>query len=305
MDSNEAIVTNEPFIPLEPFSDDEDLIPAPFTVGKFEVKQTISSATSVVATKHAVNNQVSSNFLTIPASLVSSKEERLPGTLLLLSQRAKDSQEEKQVIKIKTATKRNHHQCIFCCTFFKERKDLLSHITIHNGETPPSVVSTPVAESPGLRGSSLSHTVGEKRFTCDICHKKFNVPSELLKHRRIHTGEKPFKCDVCPKTFSDPSALRSHKRTHTGERPYSCDICGKSFTISFNLKRHQRIHTGEKPHTCEFCGKTFRQLTILNTHRRRHTGEKPFSCNICNKKFTQSANLECHKAYHCVGDTPV
>lgn len=38
---------------------------------------------------------------------------------------------------------------------------------------------------------------GLTMHTCDICLKCFQKPSQLIRHRRIHTGEKPFKVSDC------------------------------------------------------------------------------------------------------------
>ncbi|KAJ8336444.1 hypothetical protein SKAU_G00376640 [Synaphobranchus kaupii] len=57
--------------------------------------------------------------------------------------------------------------------------------------------------------------IGEKRFICSFCGKRFDRFSHLERHRRIHTGEKPFSCLTCGKSFSQKSSLQGHQRVHT------------------------------------------------------------------------------------------
>ena len=51
--------------------------------------------------------------------------------------------------------------------------------------------------------TSLQHRKHKRHFDrsvfshkCDICHKQFQKPSQLLRHTRIHTGEKPYEVGV-------------------------------------------------------------------------------------------------------------
>src|SRR5438046_1421279 len=55
--------------------------------------------------------------------------------------------------------------------------------------------------------------------------------------------ERRHECDVCGKRFQSPSALKRHKRMHSGEKPFKCEECEKAFSILDNLRRHSAIHT--------------------------------------------------------------
>ena len=52
----------------------------------------------------------------------------------------------------------------------------------------------------------------QKRYTCEICQKKFSTGWYVRVHRRSHNGERPYVCTHCGKGFMLPNVLQVHLR---------------------------------------------------------------------------------------------
>jgi uncharacterized Zn-finger protein len=103
-----------------------------------------------------------------------------------------------------------------------------------------------------------------KKFSCEICERKFftkyNLEHHLIRHIKnpqnqvknmtIDTANKnrPFKCPDCLLFFKTPQALRQHRMIHTDIRPYQC-WCGKAFRRNDHLKNHKATHAKKKKKT--------------------------------------------------------
>ena len=62
---------------------------------------------------------------------------------------------------------------------------------------------------------TLTHQT-EKKFSCELCKKKFTLSQHLREHMYRHTNKKPYVCGVagCEERFRHASELSLHRRTH-------------------------------------------------------------------------------------------
>lgn len=49
--------------------------------------------------------------------------------------------------------------------------------------------------------------LGNKRYECKVCKKRYYQNGNLQEHMRIHTGVKPFKCEYCSVAFRTSSQV--------------------------------------------------------------------------------------------------
>ncbi|KAH9364772.1 hypothetical protein HPB48_008141 [Haemaphysalis longicornis] len=85
---------------------------------------------------------------------------------------------------------RRRHGCHLCSKSFATRRDLRTHLLVHEGRKP---------------------------FPCHLCPATFAARSYLADHLQSHMGTKRCRCDLCPKSFLRPAQLARHRRVH-GQR---------------------------------------------------------------------------------------
>lgn len=129
-------------------------------------------------------------------------------------------------------------------------------------------------------------------FACDLCNKRFKVPSSLTLHMRMHSEERKYECSICGMAYKLATHLSIHiNGVHLKLKPHKCDTCDKSFFQSSEKIVHMRVHTGEKPFACSHCDKKFHGVKLLRRHMRIHSDEQRYNCEICNLNFTTYKKL--------------
>ncbi|KAK7940081.1 hypothetical protein WMY93_003407 [Mugilogobius chulae] len=172
----------------------------------------------------------------------------------------------------------NRRTCVSCNKSFKKLWSLHEHIKIVHG-------------------------YAEKKFSCEICEKKFYTMAHVRKHMVAHTKDMPFTCETCGKSFKRSMSLKVHSLQHSGEKPFRCENCDERFQYKYQLRSHMSIHIGHKQFMCQWCGKDFNMKQYFDEHMKTHTGEKPFICEICGKSFTSRPNMKRHRRTH-TGEKP-
>jgi hypothetical protein len=82
------------------------------------------------------------------------------------------------------------------------------------GPGRPKAILDPNAPKgmPGGPGSETTKNGNKKRYTCEVCQKRFSTAWYVRVHRRSHNGERPYVCNNCGKGFMLPNVLQVHLR---------------------------------------------------------------------------------------------
>lgn len=147
----------------------------------------------------------------------------------------------------------------------------------------------------------LPHSVVNKLYLCQFCHRKCSSPSELLRHNRIHLNLLSFKCPNCPRVFGQESNRNTHlKSHHLKNHWHQCSYCGKQFMNKADYARHIGIHTGYKGFLCKLCKRGFHQRGNMVIHKQKHNGMKNefYRCHYCEKHFTNKLHFLVHERRH-------
>ena len=68
----------------------------------------------------------------------------------------------------------------------------------------------------GLQAHIRARHTKEKPFQCSDCGKRFNLNSQLMNHKRVHSDEANFPCQYCEKRYKNYSGVVKHQTAGRG-----------------------------------------------------------------------------------------
>uniref|UniRef100_A0AAY4AH71 PR/SET domain 15 n=1 Tax=Denticeps clupeoides TaxID=299321 RepID=A0AAY4AH71_9TELE len=177
---------------------------------------------------------------------------------------------------------------------------------------------------------------------CPICGKVFSCRSNMNKHLLTH-GDKKYTCEICGRKFFRVDVLRDHIHVHfkdialmdeqervdfikkigisvddsddnsedeDGKDPeyhkYSCKKCQVSFGKGRDYLKHIMDIHKERGHGCVICNRRFALKATYNAHLVIHREQLVdpavqryiHPCEMCGRIFNSIGNLERHKIIH-------
>ncbi|XP_069393003.1 zinc finger protein 234 isoform X2 [Paralichthys olivaceus] len=137
----------------------------------------------------------------------------------------------------------NKYECPYCEMSFHRRTRLLSHLRVHTPRKPQRSRCDQCNKVFPSQQLFLHHLDLHKKkpFWCLSCSIGFRNELSLDKHLQRHSLRQ-HKCDICHKRFQMSSELMIHSKTHAAAKPHKCSLCGKGFSHKPNLIKHQKEH---------------------------------------------------------------
>ncbi|XP_018784771.1 PREDICTED: transcription factor grauzone-like [Bactrocera latifrons] len=201
-------------------------------------------------------------------------------------------------------------QCAECGKCSANGRSLVAHMnSMHKPESLErrfecEVCHKKFAKLPILKTHMETHAEGNPDHICKECGKGFILESRLNIHiRNVHSTAYHSVCDQCGKSFRGRYALKYHLLEHdgAGKQLWPCDQCDAKLHSKFSLKRHKRIthHDGSTVYVCGECGKVALTEDALKSHKRYvHQRERIHKCTVCDKAFKASKVLKEHMTTH-------
>ncbi|KAK7925421.1 hypothetical protein WMY93_007731 [Mugilogobius chulae] len=236
--------------------------------------------------------------------------------------------------------KKKHGDKLFSCEICNKmfyRKDVMQEHHRRHG------VGAKNTKREDLEANSEENTKYRKEPSpCPICGKVFSCRSNMNKHLLTH-GDKKYTCEICGRKFFRVDVLRDHIHVHfkdialmdeqerddfirkigisaeeseetdeedeledPDQHKYNCKKCQMSFAKGREYLKHIMEQHKERGYGCGICNRRFALKATYNAHLVIHREQLPdpavqkyiHPCEVCGRIFNSYGNLERHKIIH-------
>ncbi|KAI1241475.1 hypothetical protein IHE44_0004948 [Lamprotornis superbus] len=156
-------------------------------------------------------------------------------------------------------------------------------------------------------------THGDKKYTCEICGRKFFRVDVLRDHIHVHFKDIALMDDHQREEFIGKIGISSEENDDNSDESadsephkYSCKRCQLTFGRGKEYLKHIMDVHKEKGYGCSICNRRFALKATYHAHMVIHRENLPdpnvqkyiHPCEICGRIFNSIGNLERHKLIH-------
>ncbi|XP_061483575.1 PR domain zinc finger protein 15 isoform X2 [Rhineura floridana] len=139
---------------------------------------------------------------------------------------------------------------------------------------------------------------------CPECGKIFSCRSNMNKHLLTH-GDKKYTCEICGRKFFRVDVLRDHIHVHFKDIAIMDDHQREEFIGKIGISSEENDENSDEsvdsePHkySCKRCQLTFGRGKEYLKHIMEVHKEKGYGCSICNRRFALKATYHAHMVIH-------
>uniref|UniRef100_A0A8C3YJC5 PR domain zinc finger protein 15 n=1 Tax=Catagonus wagneri TaxID=51154 RepID=A0A8C3YJC5_9CETA len=139
---------------------------------------------------------------------------------------------------------------------------------------------------------------------CPVCGKVFSCRSNMNKHLLTH-GDKKYTCEICGRKFFRVDVLRDHIHVHFKDIALMDEHQREEFIGKIGISSEENDDNSDEsadsePHkySCKRCQLTFGRGREYLKHIMGVHKEKGYGCSICNRRFALKATYHAHMVIH-------
>ncbi|XP_053513857.1 PR domain zinc finger protein 15 isoform X1 [Artibeus jamaicensis] len=139
---------------------------------------------------------------------------------------------------------------------------------------------------------------------CPVCGKVFSCRSNMNKHLLTH-GDKKYTCEICGRKFFRVDVLRDHIHVHFKDIALMDDHQREEFIGKIGISSEENDDNSDEsadsePHkySCKRCQLTFGRGKEYLKHIMEVHKEKGYGCSTCNRRFALKATYHAHMVIH-------